>query len=199
MKKIILASKSERRKKLLEDLFGNNLIIHPSNFDENSIKEKNPVKLAKKLALFKAREVSKFYKEGIIIAADTFVVYEKKNKKVILGKPKNQEDAFNMLKMQSGKKTIVVSGLAVIDLYNKKKEYNDYEITKIKMTKMTDGEIRGYIKTGDPFDKAGSYGMQSKGAVFVDKIEGSFSNVVGLPLTKLLKILRKIKINLFEY
>ncbi|MEM2131014.1 MAG: Maf family protein [Candidatus Woesearchaeota archaeon] len=197
MKKIILASKSERRKKLLQDLFGNNLIIHPSNFDENTIKEKNPVKLAKKLALFKAREVSKFYNEGIIIAADTFVVYG--NKKFILGKPKNQEDAFNMLKLQSGKKTIVVSGLAVIDLHNKKKEYTDYEITKLKMTKMNDEEIKAYIKTGDPFDKAGSFGMQTKGAVFVDKIDGSFSNVVGLPLTKLLRIFRKMNLKIFDY
>ncbi|MEM4397635.1 MAG: Maf family protein [Candidatus Woesearchaeota archaeon] len=193
-KKIILASKSPRRRKLLEDIFGEDIIIHPSNIDENSIKEKDPIRLAKKLAFLKAKEVSKFYDRGIIIAADSFVVYKNK----ILGKPKDKKDAFNMLKLQSGKKTKVITGLCVIDL-NKQKEYLTYDITEIKMTKMHDEEILNYIKTGDPLDKAGSFGMQSKGSIFVEKINGCYSNVVGLPMPKLLKIIRKIGLKIFNY
>lgn len=200
MKKIVLASSSERRKKFFNDLFGNKFIVHPSNFDESSIKEKDIIKLAKKLALNKAREVAKNYDDAVIVAADSFVVYKNK----ILGKPKDEEDAFNMLKMQNGKKTKVITGLAVIDVSlmngkRKSKEFIDYDITELKMTKLTDEEIKNYIKTKDPFDKAGSFGVQSKGAVFVEKINGSFSNVVGLPLDKLLKIFRKIGIKIFDY
>ncbi len=130
MKPLILASNSPRRKKFFEDLFGENFKIHPSNFDESTIKEKNPVKLAKKLALLKAREVSKNYDNAIIVAADSFVVYKNK----ILGKPKDEKDAFEMLKMQNSKKTKVITGLAVIDvsLINGKrteKEFLTHDIT----------------------------------------------------------------------
>ncbi len=194
MRKIILASSSPRRKKFFTDLFGSNFVCHPSSYDENNNLNLTPEMLAKKHALGKARDVAKHYTEGVVIAGDAFVVLNNK----VLGKPKDEEDAFNMLKMQSGKTTKVISGLAVIDIDNKK-EYIEHETTKIKMTKVTDNEIRFYIKTKDPMDKAGSFGMQDKGAVFVEKIDGCYSNVVGLPLPKLLKILRKLKIKIFEY
>ena len=183
MRKLILASSSLRRKKFMTDLFGSNFIAHPSSYEENNNLNLKPELLAEKHALGKARDVASHYTSGVIIAGDAFVVLNNK----ILGKPKDEKDAFNMLKKQSEKSTKVISGLAVIDIDNNK-EYVEHEITKVKMTKVTDEEILAYIKTKDPMDKAGSFGMQDKGAVFVEKINGCYSNVVGLPLPKLLPI-----------
>ncbi|MCM2324946.1 MAG: Maf family protein [Candidatus Woesearchaeota archaeon] len=191
MRQIILASSSPRRKRLLEPLFSN-LKIQPSDFEENNSENILPAKLAMKHALGKAREVASRNKSGIVIGADAFVVLDGK----VLGKPKDEEDAFEMLKKQNGRWTEVISGVAVIDIDNDK-EYAEYELTKVKMNKMTDEEILAYINTKDPMDKAGAFGMQDKGAVFVEKIDGCFSNVVGLPLPLLRKMLKKIGIEVF--
>jgi septum formation protein len=190
--KIILASNSPRRKKLLKPIF-KNLIIHPSSFQENNEEKINPKKLVEKHALEKAKDVANSYKSGIIIGADTIVVFNGK----VLGKPKNKNDAFNMLKKQNGMWTKVISGISVIDI-KKNKKYVEHEITKVKMNVMTDEEILNYIKTKDPFDKAGAFGMQDKGAIFVEKIDGCFSTVVGLPLPKLRNMLKKCGIKIFS-
>jgi septum formation protein len=193
MRKIILASSSPRRKKFFTDLFGNNFMVHPSTYEENNNLNIPPEKLAEKHAYGKAKEVASHYKEGVVIAADAFVVLDNK----VLGKPKDEEDAFRMLKAQSGKWTKVISGLAVIDIDNNK-EYVEHETTKVKMAVVSDDEIKAYIKTKDPLDKAGAFGIQDKGTIFVEKIEGCYSNVVGLPLPRLHKILRKLKIQIFS-
>jgi septum formation protein len=192
MTKIILASSSPRRKKLLESIF-DDIIIHPSSYVENNDLDMPPEELAEKHAYGKAKEVSKYYKSGIVIAADAFVVLNNK----VLGKPKDEEDAFRMLKLQSGRNTKVISGLAVIDIDNEK-EFITHETTKLKMNEMTDEEIRAYIRTKDPMDKAGAFGMQDRGTIFVKKIDGCYSNVVGLPMPKLLDILRKLKIKIYD-
>lgn len=192
MRKIILASGSPRRKRLLEPLF-EDLVICPSDFEENNSEKISPVKLAKKHALGKARDVAKKFKNGIVIGADAFVVLNGE----VLGKPKNEKDAFLMLKKQNGKWTKVITGVAVIDIENRK-EYVETETTLVKMNKMTDREILDYIKTKDPMDKAGSFGMQDKGAVFVEKINGCYSNVVGLPLPRLRKMLKKCGVEIFK-
>jgi septum formation protein len=194
MRTIILASSSPRRKKFMEDLFGKKFITHPSNYEENNTLKMDPSDLAELHALGKARDVASHYTSGVVIAGDAFVVLDNK----VLGKPKDEKDAFDMLKMQSGKSTQVISGLCVIDIDNNK-EYVTHEITKVKMSKVSDEDIRSYIKTKDPLDKAGSFGIQDKGTIFVEKIDGCFSNVVGLPLPKLYKILKKIGIKIFDY
>lgn len=194
MKQIILASQSPRRKKLLETIFGDNFKIHISDYKEINNLDSKPIEIAKKHAIGKARDVAKNYKNAIIIGADVFVFFNKE----ILGKPKDEQDAFLMLKKILGKWVDVISGLAVIDVQSNK-EYVDYELTKVKMAKLTDKEIWAYIKTNDPMDKAGSFGMQDKGAILVEKIDGCYSNVVGLPLPKLHKVLKKLKIDIFNY
>jgi septum formation protein len=191
MRQIILASSSPRRKKLLSPLI-KNLKIVPSSFEENNSEKINPKKLAEKHAVGKARDVAKKFKSGVVIGADAFVVLDGE----ILGKPKDEEDAFFMLKKQSGRWTDVISGIAVVDIDNSK-EYVEHEITKVKMNRMSDDEIWRYIKTKDPLDKAGAFGMQDKGAVFVERIDGCYSNVVGLPLPRLRKILKQCGVEIF--
>lgn len=195
MRQIILASGSPRRKEMIKALFGDNFKVHVSKYEENNNCDLMPIDVAKKHALGKARDVAKHYKSGIVIAGDVFVVFNNE----ILGKPKDEQDAFLMLKKQQGKQTQVISGLVVIDIDNKK-EYIETEITNLQMAELTDKEILRYIKTGDPMDKAGSFGMRpGGGAILVEKVVGCYSNVVGLPLTKLHKILREIGVEIFNY
>jgi len=194
MRPIILASQSPRRKYLMSTIFGDNFKVHASDFDETDDFDSSPEEVAKNNATGKARDVAKHYDSAIIIAADVFVVHENK----ILGKPKDAEDAFNMLKKQSGKWIDAMSGLCVIDVDNNK-EYYETVITKVKMAKLTDEEIRAYVKTGDAFGKAGGFGMQDKAAILVDEINGCYSNVVGLSLPTLHKILKKIGVKIFDY
>lgn len=161
-------------------------------FDESTIKEKNPQELVEKLAMSKAREVFKkvesSYDDLIVIGGDTVVYFNGK----ILGKPKDESDAYNMLKKLQNNVNYVYSGLAVI-IKNKEKiiEENDYTKTAVYIRKMTEKEIKEYIETKEPLDKAGSYAIQGVGGKFIKKIEGSYNNVVGMDTEKLAKILRK--------
>lgn len=195
MRQIILASQSPRRRDLLKALIGNNFITRPSEYEEDNSLKIPPVELAMKHALGKAKDVAKHYDSGIVIGGDVFVVFNNE----VLGKPKDKEEAFRMLKKQSGKKTKVIAGLAVIDIDNNK-EYVEYEITDLIMTKLSDKELKGYVNIMNPLDKAGSFAMKpDDGAILVEKVEGCYSNVVGMPLQKLHKIFRKIGIEIFNY
>ncbi|MEE1389733.1 MAG: Maf family protein [Clostridia bacterium] len=161
-----------------------------SNFDENAIKEEQPEELVKKLAISKAREVfervQQNYRELTVIGGDTVVYFNGK----ILGKPKNEEDACNMLKELQNNVNYVYSGLAVITKKDGRViEKNDYTKTAVYIKKMTEKEIKEYVKTGEPLDKAGSYAIQGIGGKFIDKIEGSYNNVVGMDTEKLSKYL----------
>ena len=166
--------------------------VMTSEFDESTIKEKNPQELVEKLAMSKAREVFKkvesSYDDLIVIGGDTVVYFNGK----ILGKPKDESDAYNMLKKLQNNVNYVYSGLAVI-IKNKEKiiEENDYTKTAVYIKKMTEKEIKEYIETKEPLDKAGSYAIQGIGGKFIEKIEGSYNNVVGMDTEKLAKILRK--------
>ncbi|OGK29194.1 septum formation protein Maf [Candidatus Roizmanbacteria bacterium RIFCSPHIGHO2_02_FULL_40_9] len=185
---IILASASPRRKKLLEQI-GLTFKVVKSNIKEALDVHIEPHTLAEKLSLQKAKDVAKKEKESLIIAADTLIVFEDE----ILGKPKNAIDARKILKMLSGNIHIVITGFTILDsstgiLITKSVE------TKVFMKEMTDEEIHRYIATGEPLDKAGAYGIQGKGAIFVEKIEGDYSNVVGLPLFELTKELKKFNV-----
>jgi septum formation protein len=129
--------------------------------------------------------------DKIVIAADT-IVYKGQE---ILGKPKSEMDAYQMLKKLSGCSHKVITGVCLID-NNTNASYEDYEETKVFFKKLSDEEIRGYIKSGEPLDKAGAYGIQGLGGIFVKKIEGCYFNVVGLPVYKLNNLLGKMGVNL---
>ena len=186
--KIILASASERRQELLSRLI-DNFEIMASSVDESTVDFEGDIdKYVKDVSLGKALDVRKHINEdAIIISADTIVTYNNK----ILGKPKDKEDAFNMLKDLQGRSHFVYSGLVVI---NTKTDVTKVESlrTKVTFSKISDKEILEYIETGEPLDKAGSSGIQGKGGIFVEKIEGCFFNVVGLSLNKLKSMLDQI-------
>lgn len=189
---IILASASARRQELIKRLTNDfNVII--SDFDENTIKFKDDCGLyVMDIAEGKASEVkSRVKNQAIIIGCDTIVAFNGK----ILGKPKDDEDAFNTLKMLSGNVHEVYSGLAVLDSTSGNIK-RDFVCTKVKFSPMSDEQIKKYIETGEHKDKAGSYGIQGYGGIFVEEIHGCYYNVVGLPLNKLSKMLRGMGVNL---
>ena len=189
---IILASKSPRRKELLENA-GFDIRILVSDADEN-IEEDNPTELVKKLSYIKAKavfdEISKKIEEDyIVLGADT-VVYAHGE---ILGKPKDKEDARRMVKMYSGDVHSVYTGFSLIT--GSGKVYTDYCETKVYVYELSDEEIEEYISTDEPYDKAGAYGIQGLFGKYVEKIEGDYNNVVGLPVSKIVHTLKKIQNN----
>lgn len=191
--KIVLASKSPRRQKMLKEL-GIKYSLWLGDTDENVKKEYKPHTLVKLLAKRKAMEAYKSIKKDdtLIISADTVVALNDK----ILGKPKDYEDAKTMLKSMSGTNHSVYSGIAAV--YNGK-VVSAYQKTQIKFRDITDKEIDRYLLTGEYKDKAGSYGIQEKGSYFVEKITGDLNNVVGLPVLLLRNtILKEFNIDLFN-
>ena len=184
----ISASASPRRKELLKRIIDEFQVV-TSDFDEKSVRFDSSVEeYAEELAYGKARNVlSKATEDSIIIAADTIVVVEGK----ILGKPKDDLDAYKMLQLLSDNVHEVYTGIVVINMHNNK-VLKSVEKTKVKFSELNEEDIRGYIETGEPMDKAAAYGIQGKGGVFVEKIEGCFYNVVGLPLNRLRKMLLEI-------
>lgn len=194
--RIILASASPRRRELLRVLlnnFGLNFVVKPSNIAEYPPRKMaNYGKFVQELAFLKAGEIAKNHK-GIIIGADTIVVLNKR----VLGKPESKTDAVKMLKSLSGKEHRVFTGVVIIDSHDNRL-YSDYEVTKVKFRKITEKEIRFYVKGGSPMDKAGAYGIQDDlGSTFVEKINGDYFNVVGLPVVKTYLGLNKILGNKF--
>ncbi len=190
--RIILASASARRKELLERLVENFEIIK-SEFDENSIEFQGEIgEYAVKLAKGKAYDVlQNINDESIIIASDTLVFLDGD----VLGKPKDKQDAYKMLRNLSGKTHQVCTGVTLINSKTNKL-MSDYVITNVKFSAITDEDITKYINSGEPFDKAGSYGIQGLGGVFVEKIDGCYYNVVGLPINRLKSMLIGMGVNL---
>jgi len=183
--RIVLASNSPRRKELLKQIFDEFDIIK-SNFNEDEVNEKDPENLVQILSLKKAEEVfdriQNKENELVVIGGDTLVYFDKE----ILGKPKDEKDAFNTLKKLQGNKNEVYSAFTII-LKKDNKIIKETCLSKsiITMKSMSDEEIEEYIKTGEPMDKAGSYAVQGIGNNFIEKIEGSYSSVVGLDIEKL--------------
>ena len=179
---IILASKSPRRKELLETA-GITPEIIVSDADEN-IDEKDPKELVKKLSFIKAKAVNDDIKDKrndyIVLGADTVVFAEGE----ILGKPKDKEDAKRMINMLSGKSHSVFTGFTLI--FSDGKIITDYAETKVFVYDMSDKEIEDYISDKEPYDKAGAYGIQGLFGKHIEKIEGDYNNVVGLPVSKIL-------------
>ncbi len=183
---IILASKSPRRKELMA-LLPYEFKAVSSGFDEKSVSEKIPERLVRTLAFGKASAVKKDYPDDIIIGCDTIVVSPENE---IFGIPKDKADAIRMLKALSAKTHKVITGVCV--LYGDKKTVF-HKTTKVEFMPLSKEDIRWYISTGEPFDKAGAYGIQAKAGAFVKRINGDCNNVVGLPLQALKCVLDKIE------
>ncbi len=188
MNKIILASASARRQMLLTQI-GMPFTIIESTFEEIADdNEVSPYELVRSFASQKALNVLKDITEDcIIIAADTMVTYLGK----VMGKPKDEKDAYQMLKLLQGTKHSVYTGMTVIFKTGDTVEQVDLvDNTNVCMRKLSDDEIYAYIQSGEPFGKAGAYAIQEKASLFIEKIEGDYYTVVGLPLNKLYKILK---------
>lgn len=186
--RIILASQSPRRQELLKNLGFTDFEIIPAKGEEQIIAGLLPEEEVCAIALGKAREVAlQCGNDSLIIAADTLVFLDGKP----LGKPKDKNDAVRMLKALSGRAHTVMTGVAVI--YNGH-ETAEYESTKVFFRDMTDAEIVRYVESGEPMDKAGSYGIQQFGSVFIPRIEGDYFNVMGLPVCRLYSMLEKMGI-----
>ncbi len=187
---IILASNSPRRRELLAQI-GLAFTVAPSHVDESVLPGEAPVSYAERVAQDKARAAAKQAGKGIVIAADTIVVVGG----AILGKPADAADARRMLTELSGREHEVVTGLAVMDAASEQC-VTRISITKVWFRDLTEREIASYVATGEPLDKAGAYGIQGRGALLVERIEGCYSNVVGLPLSLLGEMLREFGISL---
>jgi septum formation protein len=182
-RRIVLASASPRRAKLLKKIIKDFEVI-PSGIDESGVPANSPEEFAVKAALAKAEDAAQRIPGAIVIGADTIVVLGDK----ILGKPKDAKAAIKMLERLSGNTHRVITGIAVIDSETKQTQAA-YETTEVKMRKVTDKDILEYVKSGKPLDKAGAYGIQEIEGVFIEKIEGDYDNVVGLPVKKLKELL----------
>ncbi len=186
--KFVLASASERRKELLSRII-KDFEVRVSDFDEESVRVNEDIeKYVKTLSEGKARSVALNYsRDSIIIGADTIVVIDNN----VLGKPKDKNDAFRMLKSLSNNVHRVYSGVTVINNSTKVIK-SECLYTEVYFSELSDEEIWKYIDTGECLDKAGAYGIQGFGGVFVKSINGCYYNVVGLPLNLLNKMIKEI-------
>ncbi len=211
MKQIILASASPRRKELLEQI-GLEFEIMPAKGEE-VITETRPDAVVMELSKQKAKEVAGMVKtyaavhgeimtpqDMLVIGADTVVAAENADGIMeILGKPKDEEDAYRMLSMLSGKVHSVYTGVTFVflDKNGRAGEHTFFEKTDVHMRAMSEMEIKRYIETGEPMDKAGAYGIQGKCAIYIEKIDGDYNNVVGLPISAIYCELQKLGIDIY--
>lgn len=184
MKKIVLASNSPRRKELLNEIV-NVFDIIPSDVEEIVPEGTKPDEVPLVLALMKARDVAKNHKDCVVIGSDTIVLVDD----TVLNKPKDEEDAYKMLRLLSNRKHEVITGCAVVC---GEKEHSFSVTTQVEFFELSDKEIYDYIETKDPMDKAGAYGIQSKGKTLVKAIYGDYYNVVGLPVGRLKRELENL-------
>ncbi len=189
-RRIILASASPRRKEILAKT-GLAFEVDRSGYDEQLDPRIEPHRLARTLAWHKAQAVSGRYQDALLIAADTFIAFRGH----MLGKPHTAAEAVRMLGMLSGKTHSVITGYAVIDTRTGRRASGSEE-TKVVFRRLSKAEISAYVKTGEPLDKAGAYAIQGRGAMLVQRIEGDYLNVVGLPLVSLVRTLRKFGVKL---
>ncbi len=186
---LILASQSPRRIELLQSLRIPFEVDQAKEFQEVPHIGKLPEELVLHNALGKAEEVAGRHPGTLVLGVDTIGVFEGK----ILEKPKDEEDAFQMLSLLQGQTHEVLTGLCLL---GPNKKITHVESTRVTFLPLTDEEIRAYIQTGEPMDKAASYAVQGRGSLFVKKIEGDYFNVVGLPLYRLNLMLREFDIHL---
>ena len=182
--RVVLASSSPRRRELL-NLIGIAHEVRPANLDESMRPRETPRRHAERLARDKASAIAMRDPDLITIAADTIVVINRK----VLGKPTDKEDAARMLAMLSGREHTVITAVAVS---RGKKLRSAIEEVRVKFRRLREDEIEAYIATGEPMDKAGAYGIQGYGATIVERIEGDYFAVMGLPLVRLIGLMRDV-------
>jgi septum formation protein len=182
--RVVLASASPRRRQLL-DLIGIAHEVRPADIDETMRPREAPRRHAERLAREKATAIAKRDPDLITIAADTIVVINRK----VLGKPRDADDAARMLALLSGREHVVTTAVAVA---RGKKLRSAVEEVRVKFRRLRDDEIEAYIATGEPMDKAGAYGIQGYGATIVERIEGDYFAVMGLPIVRLIGLLRDV-------
>jgi len=189
---LILASSSPRRRSILRNL-GLQFVVHPPRVDECPEEGLSAGRLVIELARRKAEQAAQAHEHGLVVGVDTIVSLQGS----LMGKPKDKEQAAAMLRRMSGRTHEVVSGIAVLAKPGGRLE-TALERTLVTMRRLTDKEIRDYVETGEPLDKAGGYGIQGVGGLLVSRILGCYYNVVGLPLVRLDLVLRRFGYNLLE-
>ena len=189
MRKIILASASPRRKEILK-ITCLDFSVSAGDYEEDLNLPLKPRELARFLSRKKAEAVTHRHRDALIIAADTFIVFQGR----LLGKPRSSREAKKMIQMLNGKVHSVITGFTIMDSLSRKTLSRTVE-TKVYFKKLTDKEITEYVRSGEPMDKAGAYAVQGLGAVFIKKIDGDFFNVMGLPLHALAESLKKFGVN----
>ncbi len=192
MKRVILASQSTWRQQLLASV-GVEFEVIPSNFEEKLDESRDAVVVAKELALGKAQDVAEKYPDAYVIGADTFAFYEGKQ----IGKPASPTQALQTLKMLCGNTHQIVTGVAIVSIHNNIRLV-DASVVDMTFGKHSDEELQAYVDTGDPMDKAGAYGIQSKGDFLVERITGEPNTVIGLPTILLATMLEKAGITTTE-
>ena len=193
MRKIVLASASPRRKELLQKI-GLKFEVDAGNCAEEIDPALKPDEIVRRISIEKAHAVASRHKDAVIIAADTIGVIGTK----LLGKPHTVFEARKMLAQISGKSHEVITGFTVLDTATNKIVSGTVSTT-VYVKKLSKQEIDAYVRTGEPLDKAGAYGIQGLGAVIVEKIEGDYYNVVGLPLNALAEALREFGISVLGW
>jgi septum formation protein len=187
---IILASQSPRRYELLK-MIGLKFIVRPSHVEEKLNGDFSPVEYALSNARKKGQHIAKLSPESLVISADTIVVH----KNDILEKPTDESHARDILRRLSGDTHEVITAFG-ISLQSKNKNVFNHEITKVTFRNLSQNEISTYVKTGEPFDKAGGYGAQGAGSLLIKRVDGCFFNVVGLPLSSFFSTLEKFLIGI---
>jgi septum formation protein len=185
--RVVLASASPRRRQLL-DLIGIPHEVRPANIDETMRLRETPRRHAERLAREKASAIAKRDPDLITIGADTIVVVNRK----VLGKPRDADDAARMLALLSGREHLVTTAVAVS---RGRKLRSAVEEVRVKFRRLRDDEIEAYIATGEPMDKAGAYGIQGYGATIVERIDGDYFAVMGLPIVRLVGLLRDVGVS----
>lgn len=189
MKELILASSSPRRRELLKQL-GLEFRTLACPVDETPPPGLSPFELVELLAVRKAMAAARMLEDGIVIGADTVVVWHGR----VLGKPCDEEDAVEMLRRLQGIAHEVYTGVALVDA-GSRKVLIEHEKTRVFFRSLREEEIRRYVATGEPMDKAGAYAVQGLAAIFINGIEGCYTNVVGLPLARLAEMLKQFGYN----
>jgi septum formation protein len=183
--KLVLASSSPRRAEILERAgWPHDVIV--AGVDESLLPDEEPAAYVQRLARSKAEAVASQLNEGLVLGADTTVVVAGR----ILGQPVDDADARQMLNLLNGKWHEVLTGVAVVRIGGASRV--DYETTRVRFAEMTDNEIDWYISTREPFGKAGAYGIQGRGSLFIEEIEGDYFNIMGLPIRLAYELAEKL-------
>ena len=189
---IILASASPRRKEILGNTNVKFTVIK-SEIDEVILDNEKPQQVVMRLAFEKCLDIASKHEEDLVIGADTIVVLDDE----ILGKPKDEKEAYRMIKSLSNRTHQVITGISLINLQSNTKII-DCVVSNVKFKDLSEEDIRDYLQTNESLDKAGAYGIQGDGALLVEEIQGDYFNIVGLPISKLSDLLKEhFKINLF--